>query len=75
MTNYLINGMNKSDIIRQIDELMDVAHQLDNAFLYNRLFSIRASLIEQWNESELLAERILSEISDDTNVYYEGKNQ
>ena len=67
--------MDKSDIIRQIDELMNVAHQLDNAFLYNRLFSIREALINEWNESDLLAEIILSEISDDTNVYYEGKNQ
>ena len=67
--------MDKSDIIRQIDELMNVAHQLDNAFLYNRLFSIREALINEWNESDLLAEIILSEISDDTNVYYEGKDR
>lgn len=62
MTNYLTNGMNKSDIIRQIDELMAVAEQLDNSFLYNRLFSIRCALIKEWNESELYYQIISDEL-------------
>jgi hypothetical protein len=54
--------MDKSDIIRQIDELMDVAIQLDNSFLYNRLFSIKSALISEWNESDLYYQIIAEEL-------------
>lgn len=62
MTNYLINGMDKSEIIKEIDELMDVAIQLENSFLYNRLFNIKRALIKEWNESELYYQIISDEL-------------
>lgn len=62
MTNYLINGMSKSEIIKEIDELMDVAIQLDNSFLYNKLFKIKHALINEWNESELYYQIISDEL-------------
>jgi hypothetical protein len=54
--------MKKTDIIKEIDELMGVAEQLENSFLYNKLFSIREALVKEWNESDLYFQIITEEL-------------
>jgi len=54
--------MNKSEIIKEIDELMGVAEQLENSFLYNKLFNIREALVKEWSESDLYFQIITEEL-------------
>lgn len=54
--------MKKTEIIKEIDELMGVAEQLENSFLYNKLFSIREALVKEWNESDLYFQIITEEL-------------
>lgn len=52
--------MNRNQIINEITEVMYVAEQIENIYIYNSLDRIRKALENEWLESERYAEEIRS---------------
>lgn len=52
--------MNKNQIINEITEVMYVAEQIENVYIYNSLERIKQALENEWLESERYAEEIRS---------------
>jgi hypothetical protein len=48
----------KTEIINEIDSLIQLSKDLDNAYMKNKLRDIKKLLLKEWNESELYFEQI-----------------
>jgi hypothetical protein len=48
----------KTEIINEIDSLIQLSKDLDNAYMKNKLRNIRKLLLKEWNESDLYYEQI-----------------
>jgi hypothetical protein len=48
----------KTEIINEIDSLIQLSKDLDNAYMKNKLRNIKNLLLEEWNESDLYQEQI-----------------
>jgi hypothetical protein len=48
----------KTEIINEIDSLIQLSKDLDNAYMKNKLRDIKKLLLKEWNESELYYEQI-----------------
>lgn len=48
----------KTEIINELDNLIDLSKDLDNVYMKNKLRYIKDLLIAEWNESELYYEKI-----------------
>ena len=56
----------KTEIISEIDELIDVAKQTDNSYFKNKLNSIKRKLLEEWNDSDLYYEQLKQDLNVDS---------
>jgi hypothetical protein len=59
----------KTEIISEINKLIDFAKQTKNSYLKNKLISIKKKLLEEWNNSDLYYEQLKQEL---TNVDSSG---
>ncbi len=48
----------KTEIINEIDSLIQLSKDLDNAYMKNKLRDIKKLLLKEWNESDLYHEQI-----------------
>jgi hypothetical protein len=48
----------KTEIINELDNLIQLSKDLDNAYMKNKLRDIKKLLLKEWNESELYFEQI-----------------
>jgi hypothetical protein len=48
----------KTEIINELDSLIQLSKDLDNAYMKNKLRNIRKLLLKEWNESDLYYEQI-----------------
>ena len=48
----------KTEIINELDSLIQLSKDLDNAYMKNKLRDIKKLLLKEWNESELYYEQI-----------------
>lgn len=54
--------MDRFDILKQIEEVIDLSFQLDNIFIHNKLSNIREALVKEWSESDLYFQIITEEL-------------
>ena len=50
--------MNKNQIINEITEVMYVAEQIENIYIYNSLERIKNALEQEWTNSEMYMQEI-----------------
>jgi hypothetical protein len=48
----------KTEIINDLDILIQLSKDLDNAYMKNKLRNIKKLLLEEWSESDLYQEQI-----------------
>ena len=48
----------KTEIINNLDILIQLSKDLDNAYMKNKLRDIKKLLLEEWNETDLYYEQI-----------------
>ena len=48
----------KTEIINNLDILIQLSKDLDNAYMKNKLRNIKKLLLEEWNETDLYYEQI-----------------
>ena len=48
----------KTEIINELDNLIDLSKDLDNVYMKNKLRYIKDLLITEWNESDLYFQQI-----------------
>ena len=48
----------KTEIINELDNLIQLSKDLDNAYMKNKLRDIKKLLLNEWNESDLYYEQI-----------------
>ena len=48
----------KTEIINELDSLIQLTSDLDNVYIKNRLRYVKKLLITEWNESELYDEQV-----------------
>lgn len=48
----------KTEIINEIDSLIQLSKDLDNVYIKNRLRFVKKLLLTEWNESDLYFEQI-----------------
>jgi hypothetical protein len=48
----------KTEIINDLDILIQLSKDLDNAYMKNKLRNIKNLLLEEWNETDLYYEQI-----------------
>ena len=48
----------KAEIINDLDILIQLSKDLDNAYMKNKLRNIKKLLLEEWNETDLYYEQI-----------------
>ena len=48
----------KTEIINELDNLIQLSKDLDNAYMKNKLRDIKKLLLKEWNESELYFDQI-----------------
>jgi hypothetical protein len=48
----------KTEIINELDSLIQLSKDLDNAYMKNKLRDIKKLLLKEWNESDLYYEQI-----------------
>jgi hypothetical protein len=48
----------KTEIINDLDILIQLSKDLDNAYMKNKLRNIKKILLKEWNESDLYQEQI-----------------
>ena len=48
----------KAEIINNLDILIQLSKDLDNAYMKNKLRNIKKVLLEEWNETDLYYEQI-----------------
>jgi hypothetical protein len=52
----------KTEIINELDSLIQLSKDLDNAYMKNKLRDIKNLLLNEWNESDLYYEQIKKEL-------------
>ena len=52
----------KTEIINELDNLIQLAKDLDNSYFKNRLNNIKKNLLQEWNETDLYYEQIRQEL-------------
>ena len=52
----------KTEIINELDDLMQLSKDLENTYMKNRLKRIKKMLMEEWNETEFYYEQIKKEL-------------
>jgi hypothetical protein len=48
----------KTEIINELDSLIQLSKDLDNAYMKNKLRDIKKLLLKEWDESDLYQEQI-----------------
>lgn len=48
----------KTEIINELDSLIQLSKDLDNAYMKNKLRNIKKLLLIEWNESDLYDEQV-----------------
>ena len=48
----------KTEIINELESLIQLSKDLDNAYMKNKLRNIKKLLLKEWNESDLYYEQI-----------------
>lgn len=48
----------KTEIINELDSLIQLSKDLDNAYMKNKLRNIKNLLLNEWNESDLYFQQI-----------------
>lgn len=48
----------KTEIINELDSLIQLSKDLDNAYMKNKLRNIKNLLLNEWNESDLYLQQI-----------------
>ena len=48
----------KTEIINELDSLIQLSSDLDNVYIKNRLRYVKKLLLKEWNESDLYYEQI-----------------
>lgn len=48
----------KTEIINELDSLIQLSKDLDNAYMKNKLRNIKKLLLTEWNESDLYDEQV-----------------
>ena len=48
----------KTEIINDLDILIQLSKDLDNAYMKNKLRNIKKVLLEEWNESDLYEQQV-----------------
>ncbi len=48
----------KTEIINELDNLIQLSKDLDNAYMKNKLRDIKKLLLKEWNESDLYFDQI-----------------
>ena len=48
----------KTEIINELDNLIQLSKDLDNAYMKNKLRDIKKLLLKEWNETDLYYEQI-----------------
>jgi hypothetical protein len=54
----------KTEIINELDSLIQLSKDLNNAYMKNKLRNIRKLLLKEWNESDLYYEQIRQELKE-----------
>lgn len=52
----------KTEIINELDSLIQLTSDLDNVYIKNRLRYVKKLLITEWNESDLFLEQLEKEV-------------
>ena len=52
----------KTEIINELDDLMQLSKDLENTYMKNRLKRIKKMLMEEWNETDFYYEQIKKEL-------------
>lgn len=52
----------KTEIINELDALIQLTSDLDNVYIKNRLRYVKKLLITEWNESDLFLEQLEKEV-------------
>ena len=52
----------KTEIINELDDLMQLSKDLENTYMRNRLNYIKKMLMEEWNETDFYYEQIKKEL-------------
>ena len=58
----------KTEIINEIDSLIQLSKDLDNAYMKNKLRDIKKLLLKEWNESELYYEQIREVLKEEETI-------
>ncbi len=58
----------KTEIINEIDSLIQLSKDLDNAYMKNKLRDIKKLLLKEWNESDLYFEQIREVLKEEETI-------
>jgi hypothetical protein len=58
----------KTEIINEIDNLIQLSKDLDNAYMKNKLRDIKKLLLKEWNESDLYYEQIREVLKEEETI-------
>ena len=58
----------KTEIINELDSLIQLNKDLDNAYMKNKLRDIKKLLLKEWNESDLYYEQIREVLKEEETI-------
>ena len=58
----------KTEIINELDSLIQLSKDLDNAYMKNKLRDIKKLLLKEWNESELYFDQIREVLKEEETI-------
>jgi hypothetical protein len=58
----------KTEIINELDNLIQLSKDLDNAYMKNKLRDIKKLLLKEWNESDLYYEQIRAVLKEEETI-------
>jgi hypothetical protein len=58
----------KTEIINEIDNLIQLTSDLDNVYIKNRLRYVKKLLLTEWNESDLYFEQIREVLKEEETI-------
>jgi hypothetical protein len=58
----------KTEIINELDNLIQLSKDLDNAYMKNKLRDIKKLLLNEWNESDLYYEQIREVLKEEETI-------
>ena len=58
----------KTEIINELDSLIQLSKDLDNAYMKNKLRDIKKLLLKEWNESDLYYEQIKEVLKEEETI-------